>query len=76
MTVSDYKKAFKQLQFKPSKLQKYLKHNKPKERNFGASVKKCKRCGSNKGHIRKYGIDLCRKCFREIAPKLGFKKFS
>ncbi|MBW2988666.1 30S ribosomal protein S14, partial [Candidatus Woesearchaeota archaeon] len=73
MTVSDYRKAFKQLQHKPAKLKKYLKHNKPKERKFGPTTKRCRRCGSNKGHIGKYGINLCRKCFREIAHKLGFK---
>ena len=76
MTVSDYSKAFKQLQSKPAKLKKYNKHNKPKERAFGPTTKKCKRCGSNKGHIGKYGMGLCRKCFREIAPKIGFKKYS
>ncbi|MEM1903602.1 MAG: 30S ribosomal protein S14, partial [Pyrobaculum sp.] len=25
--------------------------------------------------IRKYGINLCRRCFREVAPQLGFKKY-
>ena len=75
MTVSDYSKVFKQLQNKPSKLKKYMKHNKPRVRAFGPTTKGCKRCGSNKGHIGKYGINLCRKCFRELAPKIGFKKF-
>jgi small subunit ribosomal protein S14 len=76
MTVSDFSKTFTQLQHKPAKKAKYIKHNQPKEREFGPATKKCKRCGSNKGHVGKYGIGLCRKCFREIAPKIGFKKFS
>jgi len=26
--------------------------------------------------VRKYGIYLCRQCFREIAPEMGFEKYS
>jgi small subunit ribosomal protein S14 len=76
MTTSDYKKGFTQLQNKPAKMQKYLKHNKPKERKFGITTKGCRRCGTSRGHIGMYGMNLCRKCFREIAHKIGFKKFS
>ncbi|MEM2023046.1 MAG: 30S ribosomal protein S14 [Archaeoglobaceae archaeon] len=25
--------------------------------------------------MRMYGIYLCRQCFREVAPELGFKKY-
>ncbi|MFH1511167.1 MAG: 30S ribosomal protein S14 [Candidatus Woesearchaeota archaeon] len=53
-----------------------MKHNKPKERSCGISLKKCRRCGSSKAHIDNYGLDVCRKCFREIATKIGFKKYS
>ncbi|MCD4759874.1 30S ribosomal protein S14 [archaeon] len=76
MTTSSYKKAFTQLRAKPVKLAKYVKHNKPKERSCGAALKKCKRCGRNKAHIQKYGLGLCRQCFRDIAKKIGFKKYS
>lgn len=76
MTTSSYTKAFVQLQHKPAKLKKYIKHNKPKERAFGPTTKACRRCGNSRGHIGKYGINLCRRCFREVATKLGFKKFS
>ena len=76
MTVSNYQKVFAQLDNKPAKKNKYIKHNKPIERKFGPTTKVCKRCGSNKGFIEKYGINLCRKCFREMAHKIGFKKFS
>lgn len=77
MTGSDYKKSLKQLIVKPVKLKKYIKHNFPKERKFGKSLKKCKRCG-NTGHgfIQKYNLNLCRRCFREIAKNIGFIKFS
>ena len=77
MTASSYKKVFKQLKAKPIKLNKFLKHNAPKERSCGLAKKKCRRCGrTGRGHIQKYGLDLCRQCFREIAPSIGFKKFS
>ncbi len=76
MSYSDYKKEFKQLKAKPAKLKKYIKHNSPKKRSCGVSLKKCKRCGRIRGHISKYGLNLCRQCFREIASDIGFKKFN
>ncbi len=76
MTTSDHKKVFKQLKVKPAKLAKYIKHNSPRKRSTGASLKKCKRCGRVKAHISKYGLGLCRQCFRQIATRIGFKKYS
>lgn len=31
-------------------------------------------CAHQAGLIRKYGIDLCRQCFREKAAAIGFTK--
>ncbi len=76
MTYSDFRKAFKQLKAKPVKMKKYLKHNSPKPRKYGISTKKCRRCGRPGAHIGKYGINMCRTCFREVAVNIGFKKFS
>lgn len=76
MTVSSYKKMFKQLKDKPVNLQKYMKANKPKEREFGKYTKDCIRCGNTRAHISKYGLHMCRRCFREIATKVGFKKYT
>lgn len=76
MTTSDHTKVYKQLEVKPAKLQKYIKHNKPKDRKFGASTKKCKLCGQTHAHVGQFGIGLCRQCFREDAKKIGFKKYS
>ncbi|MEA2037580.1 MAG: 30S ribosomal protein S14 [Nanoarchaeota archaeon] len=53
-----------------------MKHNSPKERKFGPTTKHCRMCGNQHAHIGKYGLNLCRKCFREMAPKLGFKKYN
>lgn len=38
--------------------------------------RKCRFCGGSKGLIRKYGLYVCRKCFRERAVVLGFKKYA
>lgn len=74
MTSKDYSKVHKQLKNKPAKWAKYQKHNKPKQRNYGKSVSKCVLSGSTRGVIRKYGLNLSRRTFREYAQKLGFKK--
>jgi small subunit ribosomal protein S14 len=47
-----------------------------KQRKFGKGSKPCRRCGQRNAMIRSYGLQLCRQCFRELAPKLGFKKYS
>ncbi|MDH5199432.1 MAG: 30S ribosomal protein S14 [Candidatus Bathyarchaeota archaeon] len=46
-----------------------------KERAFGKGSRGCIRCGSHNGLIRRYGLNVCRQCFREIAEDMGFKKF-
>ncbi len=76
MTTSNYRKGYTQLKAKPIIWKKFLKHNAPKKRSVGESLKKCIRCGRTHAHIQKYGLNLCRTCFREVAPSLGFKKYS
>ncbi len=77
MTIKDWRKAFVQLKAKPAKMKKYMKHNAPKKRPTGMRVSAmCENCGRFGGHISKYGLNLCRHCFREIAVKIGFKKYS
>ncbi|HLC99146.1 MAG TPA: 30S ribosomal protein S14 [Candidatus Nanoarchaeia archaeon] len=53
-----------------------MKHNAPKERSCGISRKRCGRCGRIRAHIDKYGLNLCRQCFREVAQDIGFKKYN
>lgn len=76
MTTKDHKKVFKQLDAKDAKKKKFVKHNAPKKRTVGNALRKCKRCGRTGAHIRSYGINLCRMCFREDAKNIGFKKFN
>jgi len=37
---------------------------------------KCRRCGRYGALIKKYDLYYCRHCFREVAEKIGFKKYS
>ncbi len=76
MTTSDWRKMFTQLDAKPVKKAKYIKHNQPAKRSCGVTLRKCTNCGRAGGHINKYGLHLCRHCFREMALSLGFKKYN
>ena len=76
MTASDWKKVARQLRTKPVVMQKFLKHNRPRERKFGVAAQKCERCGRFGAHLNQYNLNLCRHCFREIAEEIGFKKYS
>ncbi|MBS3070720.1 30S ribosomal protein S14 [Candidatus Pacearchaeota archaeon] len=57
-------------------MEKFLRHNKPKERTTGIAKRKCERCGRFGAHIKLYDLNFCRHCFREIAEEIGFKKYS
>ena len=41
---------------------------------MGKRSRRCVRCGSTRRLIRKYGLYLCAKCFRELADEMGRKK--
>ncbi|MCD4740390.1 30S ribosomal protein S14 [archaeon] len=41
----------------------------------GEPGRKCEKCGTARGLIRKYKMNICRRCFRENAEKMGFKKY-
>jgi ribosomal protein S14 len=36
----------------------------------------CHVCKNNRGLIHKYGLHICRRCFREVAQSIGFRKLS
>jgi len=42
------------------------------KKNFG-HVNGCVRCGRKRGIVRRYGINMCRQCFRETAGKLDLE---
>ncbi|KAI9881156.1 MAG: 40S ribosomal protein S29 [Pleopsidium flavum] len=43
-------------------------------RSYGKGSRQCRACAHQAGLIRKYGLDLCRQCFREKAHDIGFLK--
>lgn len=45
------------------------------KRKFGKGSKPCINCGTANAVIRKYGLNVCRQCFRELARELGFKQY-
>jgi len=40
----------------------------------GKGKRVCKLCGTSRGMIKKYGLRICRRCFREVGEKIGFRK--
>ncbi|MBI5389420.1 30S ribosomal protein S14 [Candidatus Woesearchaeota archaeon] len=55
---------------------RFGRYNTPKVRTCGRSLKRCRRCNRAGAHIKSYGLDLCRHCFREVAIHIGFKKYN
>ncbi|MBD3190555.1 MAG: 30S ribosomal protein S14 [Candidatus Heimdallarchaeota archaeon] len=49
--------------------------HKPKKATYGKGSRRCSRCGAREGLIRRHGLDICRRCFREVAEKIGFRKY-
>lgn len=43
-------------------------------RNYGKDKFPCRRCDNTHGVIHKYGLHMCRQCFRDNAFKIGFQK--
>ncbi|WWC66535.1 40S ribosomal uS14 domain-containing protein [Kwoniella pini CBS 10737] len=45
-------------------------------RNYGKGSRQCRVCAHQAGLIRKWGLDMCRQCFREKSKQIGFYKVS
>lgn len=41
----------------------------------GRGKRICRICGGRRGLIRAYNLYICRRCFREVAPRINFKKY-
>jgi len=46
-----------------------------KTEKFSKRKKRCTMCGTHKGLISKYKLGICRRCFKQNAERLGFKKY-
>ena len=44
-------------------------------RTYGFDSRACRLCNNTHAMVNKYGISMCRKCFREQAPLIGFIKY-
>ena len=71
-----YDRVKKQIEGDPVRVARFEKFNKKKARKSGRNVVHCKKCGTTRGVIKKYGLAYCRRCFREDGEKLGFNKYS
>jgi small subunit ribosomal protein S14 len=76
MTTSHHTKMLNQISGKPGKLAKYKKYNVPRPRKHGKTTKACRRCGQTAAPNGMFGLNYCRQCLREVAQKIGFKKFN
>ena len=54
---------------------KALIHSHPTDKGSKGG-RRCRVCANQGAIIRKYGIMMCRQCFRERAPDIGFQKFN
>ncbi|KAK6526830.1 40S ribosomal protein S29 [Arthrobotrys megalospora] len=45
-------------------------------RTYGKGSRACRVCAHQAGLIRKYGLNICRQCFRERSKDIGFSKAS
>jgi len=75
MTAKDWKKSFKQIEHKEGERNRQLKFNKPTEKKYGRGNRVCELCGRRGALIRRYSLNICRQCFKEVATKIGFKKY-
>ncbi len=74
--MGDYKKSMKSVKSK-SRLLRFKKNNVPAKKDYGLSQAVCRICGKKgRGVIRKYRLNYCRRCFREFAKSIGFKKYN
>ncbi|CEG49284.1 40s ribosomal protein s29 [Plasmopara halstedii] len=59
--------------FKKSAIMANLAYSHP--RNYGKDSRHCRVCKTTRGLIRKYNLNMCRRCFRERATDIGFVKY-
>ena len=57
------------------KKKKAAAEKKSQSRFKGKGDRVCRFCGNARGLIRSYNLNTCRRCFRERAEAVGFRKF-
>ncbi|MBS3063840.1 MAG: 30S ribosomal protein S14 [DPANN group archaeon] len=66
--------AIEKINVSKTKRARFKRHNIPKPRKYGHGLSICQRCGGTRRMIKKYGLNICGRCFREVAKELGFRK--
>jgi len=74
MTYSSHTKVFKQLEKKPAKLQKFIKHNAPKKRMFGRNVKRCGICDRSGAHLIQVWVKPVQTMFQRECKKIRIQE--
>ena len=62
-----------QYEYPTSNKVQFAHHWRTHPRTYGKDSRYCRVCRNTHGLIRKYGLDMCRKCFRERHELIGFK---
>ena len=47
----------------------------PENKYKGKGTRRCRICGASRALIREHGLYVCKRCFREVAKDLNFKKY-
>ena len=62
-----------QYEYATSNKVQFAHHWRTHPRTYGKDSRYCRVCRNTHGLIRKYGLDMCRKCFRERHELIGFR---
>ena len=69
----EYQIPVQYTEYAPSNKVQYAHHWRTHPRTYGKDSRYCRVCRNTHGLIRKYGLMICRKCFRERYTLIGFK---
>ena len=69
----EYELPVQYTEFAANNKVQFAHHWRTHPRTYGKDSRYCRVCRNTHGLIRKYGLDMCRKCFRERYELIGFK---
>ena len=69
----EYELPVQYTEFAANNKVQFAHHWRTHPRLYGKDSRYCRVCRNTHGLIRKYGLDMCRKCFRERYELIGFK---
>ena len=69
----EYEMPVQYEEYSASNKVQFAHHWRTHPRTYGKDSRYCRVCRNTHGLIRKYGLDMCRKCFRERYELIGFK---